>query len=117
VVPVRSDEDPDDALEAVMRTLAVSARQANLARVAVLEDALARVEAATLTSGQRDAAVAAAHQVAGSAGTFGRRRSSTLAAELEQWFRVAPPDAGVERARTLLTELRADLSADHQDEV
>ncbi|SDT06780.1 Hpt domain-containing protein [Friedmanniella luteola] len=123
MVPEQPHPDPDDALRALMRTLAASAREANLARTAVLEEAQAALEAGRLDAEHREAAVAAAHQVVGSAGTFGRRRSSVLAADLEQWFRDGPPAggdaAGRERVRAQLAELRTDLTAagDHQDEV
>ena len=123
MVPEQPEHDPDDALQAVMRTLAASARDANLARTAVLEQALASLDAGLLDPACREAAVAAAHQVAGSAGTFGRHRSSELAAALEQWFRAGHPadeDASrVEQVRAQVAELRADLSAagDHQDDV
>jgi HPt (histidine-containing phosphotransfer) domain-containing protein len=123
VVPEQSDQDPERALQALMRALAASAREANLARAAVLEAALEALDAGPLAPEHRDAAVAAAHQVVGSAGTFGRHRSSVLAADLEQWFRDGPPagaDAACrERVRAQLAELRTDLSAtgDHQDEV
>ena len=121
MVPVRSDGDPEDALRAVLRGLAASAQKANLARATVLEAALTALGDGSLTAGQRDAAVQAAHQVVGSAGTFGKRRSSVLAADLEQWFREVPvpgPEAArLDWARGRLGDLRADLTSDHQDEV
>ena len=120
MVPLRSDGDPEDALRAVLRGLAVSAREANLARAAVLEAALAALDEGSLTPEQRAAAVHAAHQVVGSAGTFGRRRSSELASGLERFFRQGhdagqDPD-GLERARAAVVELRDDLTGDHQEE-
>jgi HPt (histidine-containing phosphotransfer) domain-containing protein len=121
VVPVRPVEDPDDALGAVMAVLAASAREANLARTAVIEDALAALAAGQLDTARREAAESAAHQVVGSAGTFGRHRASELAAGLEQWFREdapAPADADrLARARAQVVALRADLAGGHQDEV
>jgi HPt (histidine-containing phosphotransfer) domain-containing protein len=120
VVPGQPD-DPDDALRAVMRALAVSAREANLARTAVLEEALAALETGPLTPEHRAAAASAAHQVVGSAGTFGRGRSSELAAGLEQWFTDRSSEvadaASRARVRAQVAELRADLTEAHQDEV
>jgi HPt (histidine-containing phosphotransfer) domain-containing protein len=115
VVPVRPIEDPDEGFREVMRGLAASARQANLARTAVLEEALRALRVGPLAPDARDAAVRAAHQVVGSAGTFGRHRSSELAAGLEQWFRTGPlqpKDAGLEQAWQQVAALRADLDAD-----
>lgn len=131
MVPVRPFDDLDDAddphgaVRAVLATLAVSARDANLARTAVLEEAVSALDAGRLAAVEREAAVRAAHQVVGSAGTFGRHRSSQLAAELERWFRDTGDATGrptLERVRAQLAELRADLAGpapdgDHQDEV
>ena len=118
VVP---DDDPDDALRAVVRSLAASARESNLARTGVLEEALAALGAGALSVELRECAVSAAHQVVGSAGTFGKHRSSALAADLERWFREVPlpgPDpARLGWARGQLGDLRADLTRDHQDDV
>ena len=121
MVPERSNGDPEDALRAVLRGLASSARESNLARTAVLEAALAALDAGSLSLEQREAAVHAAHQVVGSAGTFGRRRSSELAASLERFFRQGhgsgPDPDGLERARAEVAELRGDLTRDHQEEI
>jgi len=121
VGPVPTDDGPEDALQAVVRALGASARESNLARTGVLEEALAALDAGALSGELRECAVSAAHQVVGSAGTFGKHRSSALAAELEQWFReVAPPGPDPARlgwARGRLGELRADLASDHQDDV
>jgi HPt (histidine-containing phosphotransfer) domain-containing protein len=120
VVPERSNREPEDALRAVLRGLAVSARESNLARAAVLEAALAALDAGSLAPEEREAAIHAAHQVVGSAGTFGRRRSSELAAGLERFFRQgldgAQDPEGLERARAAVAELREDLTRDHQEE-
>lgn len=118
--PVPPDDGPDEALQAMVRALGASARESNLARTAVLEEALAALGAGRLTVEVRESAVSAAHQVVGSAGTFGKRRSSALAADLERWFRDVPlpgPDgARLGWARGRLGDLRADLTSDHQDD-
>lgn len=115
---MRPTEDPDDGVQEVMRILAASARKANLARTAVLEDALRALDAGPLGPDARDAAVQAAHQVVGSAGTFGRHRSSELAAGLERWFRtgpVQPGGPGLDQVRQQVAALRADLDVDPDD--
>ena len=123
-VDVQPFEDADQGFEEVLRSLAASARQANLARTAVIEEAVRALDAGELGPGAREAAVQAAHQVAGSAGTFGRSRSSELAADLEQWFRAGPVHPGVEalkQVRNQVAALRADLDRDlepgHLDEI
>ena len=117
-------EDADRGFEEVLRSLAASAQQANLARTAVIEEALRALDAGTLGADAREAAVRAAHQVAGSAGTFGRSRSSELAARLELWFRTGPDRPGVDslqQVREQVSALRADLDGDldpgHLDEI
>lgn len=115
-------DDADDGFEQVLRTLAASARRANLARTTILEDALRALDAGVLGPKEREAAAQAAHQVVGSAGTFGRHRSSELAAGLEQWFRTGaaqPGGVGLQQVRDQVAALRADLDAldeGHQDE-
>lgn len=118
--PVPTDDGSDDALQAVVRALGAAARESNLARVGVLEEALAALAAGALSVELRDRAVTSAHQVVGSAGTFGKRRSSALAADLERWLREVPlPGPALARlgwARGRLGDLRADLTADHQED-
>lgn len=115
---MRSADDPDDALSSVLAGLAVSARQANLARSAVVADALAAVAEGRLTEPQRAAAEHAAHQVVGSAGTFGAHRASELAGPLEEYFAgdEAARTAGLRWAQAQLDEVRRELEADHQVE-
>jgi HPt (histidine-containing phosphotransfer) domain-containing protein len=115
---VQSADEPDDALSSILAGLAVSARQANLARSDVLAGALAAVAAGRLEEAERERAEQAAHQVVGSAGTFGSARASELAALLEEYFagKDAARAAGLAQARTQLDELRRELVADHQVE-
>lgn len=115
---MRSADDPDDALSSVLAGLAVSARHANLARSEVIADALTAEAEGRLTEAQRAAAEHAAHQVVGSAGTFGAHRASELAGSLEEYFaadEVARAD-GLTRAQAQLDEVRRELAADHQVE-
>jgi HPt (histidine-containing phosphotransfer) domain-containing protein len=53
-------------------------------RVAMLETAAQACVAGEITSGQREAARAAAHKLAGTLGTFGLAQGSELAREFEQ---------------------------------
>ena len=115
---MHAPEDPDDALRAILAELAVSARRSNLARVDVLAEALDAVEQGRLDETTRSAAVQAAHQLVGSAGTFGAPEASRLAAALEQYLGQgdAPDPAGTGEARRRLVELRRELDLGHQFE-
>ncbi|UWZ83306.1 Hpt domain-containing protein [Occallatibacter riparius] len=55
-------------------------------RVAVLEGASSALQAGALSDGQRSAAGAAAHKLAGVLGTFGLTEGTSLAREAEQMF-------------------------------
>ena len=106
------EEFEDEGFQEVLKALAASARAANLARTAILDDALLALENGSLSLSAREAAAQAAHQVVGSAGTFGRHRSSELAAGLERWFRegaAAAGEAELGHVRDRLAALRADL--------
>ncbi len=106
------DQDSVD-LEGVVRSLGDHARKVNLARAARLADAVDQAEVTQLPDGQRRAAAEVAHQVVGSAGTFGFPRASRLAAELERFFAVGELDRtrlGWARAQVdaLIDQLRSD---------
>lgn len=114
---MRSVEDPDEGLSGVLGDLAASARRSNLARSQVLADALRAVADGQLDDTQRQQAVAAAHQLTGSAGTFGHHRASELAAALEAYF--ADPAGlgpGLADAGERLAALQQDLEAGQTDE-
>ena len=115
---MRSADDPDDALSSILAGLSVSAGQANLARSELIAEALLASDAGGLAEEQRSAAEQAAHQIVGSAGTFGSRRASDLAAALESYFArdETARSAGLEEARLQLEELRRELRGDHQVE-
>ncbi len=59
-------------------------------RVTILESAAAALGACTLTEEQREAALAAAHKLAGTLGTFGLMQGTVLARELELAFAREP---------------------------
>lgn len=116
-MPVPSPEEREDAVTAVLRGLSLSATRANLARSAVIAEALRAAEVGQLHERQRAAAAAAAHQVVGSAGTFGLPRASRTAAGLEDFFAAVAPvhpglvPADVRRACEALDELTRLLAA------
>jgi HPt (histidine-containing phosphotransfer) domain-containing protein len=113
-MPVHSPEDPDEALRSLLADLASSARVANLARVDVVAEGRHALAGNRLDETLRTAAARAAHQVVGSAGTFGSRVASDLAAELERYFESGADPAGLAAARDQLGELRDELEAGHQ---
>ncbi len=101
----------DDRLRAALTSIGAHARTSNLGRADTLADALRRMESGTLTGEHQEAAVRSAHQLAGSAGTFGLQPASKLASWFERFFTtfdsVGQDDLAAARAR--LTELRTRL--------
>ncbi len=83
---VEAEDEPSDQLDAAMRSIGQHARTVNLGRAARLADALETVGAGRLDDRGRRAATEVAHQLVGSAGTFGFAGASDLAGELEQFF-------------------------------
>jgi HPt (histidine-containing phosphotransfer) domain-containing protein len=73
-------------LDGAIRSIGEHALKMNLARARDLEVALTLVAAGQLDDARRISAIAAAHQLVGSAGTFGFPGASDLAAELERFF-------------------------------
>lgn len=84
----RTPADPprSNDLDVVVRSIGDHALTVNLARAATLDDALAMAGGGRLEETGRVAAVESAHQLVGSAGTFGFPGASDLAAELEVFF-------------------------------
>lgn len=79
-------EAQGDDLDGIVRTLGDHARTVNLARATGLAGALDQLAGAGLSGPERDTAAELAHQLIGSAGTFGFAEASRLAAHLEQFF-------------------------------
>lgn len=95
----------EEALDAEVRRIGKDARRANLARARRLVDLLGS-GAATPAGGDRDEAARLAHQIVGSAGTFGYERASIVAAEVESVLLTrAPPDRGAGVLSDQLSEL------------
>lgn len=116
-------EDPDHAFLSVMHTLAAAALRTNLTRCDVLDAALRAIEQGDVEVGLLTGAERAAHQVVGSAGTFGFPEVSRLAAELEHYLTrviagrsaAAGGDGGavseLAQAWSWLTQMRAELES------
>jgi HPt (histidine-containing phosphotransfer) domain-containing protein len=80
------DDDAEARLRAVVESIGGHARSANLARADRLSEALAEVAAGALNESDRRRATDIAHQLVGSAGTFGFAGASQLAGEIERYF-------------------------------
>ena len=80
------DDVAEDRLRAVVESIGGHARSANLSRADRLSEALAEVAAGSLDEPARQEATEIAHQLVGSAGTFGFPEASQLAGEIERYF-------------------------------
>lgn len=100
-------ESPDT--EAVFSSISAQARETNRIRVAALEDLLDGVGSGGLSDPDRRQAKDIAHQIAGSAGTFGFDRASDIAREVEGLLVADPGVETTERLRSLVADLRAEL--------
>lgn len=104
-----------EPMASLLSTIAVQARRTNLVRVAEIRSALDRAAANELDDVDWAAAERVAHQLAGSAGTFGFTGVSEQARYLERFLAEAaarPP--GIERladARTVLDQATDQLAA------
>ncbi len=96
--------DPDDPIHEAVRAIGEHARRANLDRAAQLAEALSSAGTGRLDRAGRVAAADVAHQLVGSAGTFGFRDVSQIAVELEQFF-----TAGVDGDERQLADARDQL--------
>lgn len=92
------------------------ARDHNLARAKILRQALDAVRSRHLDEQLRRAAQRAAHQIAGSAGTFGYPVASELSTRLGEFFRRGGEPEQLPEADAWLEELDADLASDPGDE-
>jgi HPt (histidine-containing phosphotransfer) domain-containing protein len=108
------EEDPSDYVRTYVRSIGDHARLVNRERAALLDDALLAAGRGGLDEDGRAAAAQLAHQLVGSAGTFGFPGASQLAGELERFF-----DDGeftdrhrLADARRLLAALHRELAAD-----
>ena len=107
-------EPPEDRLRAAVESIGDHARAANLARAAHLEQVLADIAAGQADEEERQGATESAHQLVGSAGTFGFAGASQLAGELERYFVEADftDQARLAAARDQVGRLLAELASD-----
>ena len=103
-------EAPTTALDGELARLWATHRTEVDARLAVIEAAVAQCDDGALGDESRAAAKRAAHQLAGTAGTFGFAAASEHAAALER--RLADPPDQIDPAglQTLSIALRAALA-------
>ncbi len=103
-------------LDGVVRTIGRRARRTNLSRAAQLCTALSQADAGELGPVARDQAAELAHQLVGSAGTFGFGAASELAGQLEAFFVAGVFDEPArQEARRQLAALCDQLNGDPSD--
>lgn len=109
---------PAGPVAGVLATIAVQARRTNQVRIAQIRAVLDRASHQELDRGSWAAVERTAHQLAGSAGTFGFAGVSERARRLEQIFAVAgsvpPDDERLAVARAVLEEASAQLEENAQ---
>jgi HPt (histidine-containing phosphotransfer) domain-containing protein len=81
-----SDDGAEDRLRAAVESIGDHARSVNRDRADRLSQALAEVAAGSREEATRREAAEVAHQLFGSAGTFGFSGASQLAGEIERYF-------------------------------
>jgi HPt (histidine-containing phosphotransfer) domain-containing protein len=110
-------DPPSRRMASVLSTIATQARRTNLVRAAEIGTALDRASVGQLDAAGRAAAERIAHQLAGSAGTFGFVEVSRLARLLERFFvetagSAAPDPERLIEARSLLVEAADRLAGE-----
>jgi len=99
-----------------MRLIAVRALQSNQDRLVVLAEAVREAGHGGLDELKRSNAMDVAHQLVGSAGTFGYSRVSQLARQLEHFFRDPDVDAAMVGAATeQIALMQQDLQGEPDD--
>ena len=108
------DDLAEERLRAAVESIGDHARSVNLARADRLSQALAEVAAGRRDEAARREAVEIAHQLVGSAGTFGLPGASQLAIEIERYFLEADLDDPVRlaTARDQVRRLHEELAAE-----
>ena len=105
---------PPERMATVLSTIAAQARRTNLVRAAELRAALERAASQDLDAAGWAAAERTAHQLAGSAGTFGYFGVSELARSLERLLAQAGSaelgPAQLEQAASMLDQVGAQLA-------
>ena len=113
----RANGDPNDRVREAFRSIGHHAHAVNLSRAARLADALAVAGGGRLDDAQRKSATDLAHQLVGSAGTFGFPGASQLAGDLERFFADGAFDdpERLAAARAQLGQLQVELAAEPAD--
>ena len=110
------DQGPDDVAEdrlrAAVESIGDHARSVNLDRADRLDEALAEVSAGLREKANLREAAEVAHQLVGSAGTFGFSGASQLAGEIERFFVEGDPDDAdqLAMARDQVRRVREELA-------
>jgi HPt (histidine-containing phosphotransfer) domain-containing protein len=113
------DTDPATRARAVLADIGSQALQTNRQRLERLEHTVALAARGALTEDERRQAAEIAHQLVGSAGTFGYARVSRLARGLEQQLRHGPltDPAALASALADLPVMAADLQGRPDDDL
>ena len=113
--PVPVDGPETVAEKRLLATLGRRARSVNLSRVVRLVELLDSADAGALDEAGRLEAENLAHQVVGSAGTFGYPAASVDAVAIEDYFAASPAGSGssadASLVRRTLDRLRAEFTA------
>jgi HPt (histidine-containing phosphotransfer) domain-containing protein len=104
--------EPEDRLRAAVESISDHARSVNLARAAHLSRVLTDIADGRSDEAERQRATESAHQLVGSAGTFGFPGASQVAGELERYFVEADftDPARLDTAREQVARLSAELA-------
>ena len=117
-LPVSDDQHSHQAAREAMALIGQQARRSNAVRADQLQQAVDALARGGLTAAARADAAAVAHQLVGSAGTFGFPHASDLAGELERFF-AADGDVptGLADAQRLVSELHRALAGEPDEPV
>lgn len=96
---------PDPTTEAVFNSISAQAQETNRIRVTALDQLIQELTETGPAADQRRRAKDLAHQIAGSAGTFGNARASELAREMEQLLAGEIDTTTVSALRSRVAEL------------
>ncbi len=114
------DQQPQEQLRAAVTSIGRHARSVNQQRAARLDRALTEMADGYRPENRRREAIEVAHQLVGSAGTFGFSGASRLAGGIEHYLRTGDLDnaAAMAAARDRVRRLHAALDAepDYQPE-
>jgi HPt (histidine-containing phosphotransfer) domain-containing protein len=108
------DDVAEDRLRAAVESIGGHARSVNLGRADQLSQALAAVAAGARDDETRQEATEIAHQLVGSAGTFGFTAASQIAGEIERYFAGADLDDPVQltTAQDQVRRLKEELAGE-----